>query len=134
MQIRDNKNNLLEYNETLMKYLNIYQIRKEKNLPAVYNPFYENLEFDGPKMKPNRSRLEFFANGHNNKSAFLSTYIEKCNNGTKRNPLYKGLIFNKVMCAPAEEIEKYVGKLNAEFHFEYRDIDIQERNFENTIF
>ena len=33
MQLRDNQNNLLEYNETVMQYLSIYQIRKEKNLP-----------------------------------------------------------------------------------------------------
>ena len=42
------------YNETLMKYLNIFQVRKEKDIP-IYNPFHENLVIDGFKIMPNES-------------------------------------------------------------------------------
>ena len=105
MQLRDNKNNVLVYNETVMQFLSLYQIRKEKNLPEVYNPFYENLIIDGPKIMPNETQLKFFANGHNDKSAFLSTYIEKCSDDAKKNPIYKGLYFNKIKCAPEKDIE-----------------------------
>ena len=54
---------------------------------------------------PNETQLKFFANGHNDKSAFLSTYIEKCSDDAKKNPIYKGLYFNKIKCAPEKDIE-----------------------------
>ena len=103
-------------------------------MPHIYDPFYENLVFDGPKILPNEKSLTFFANGHNNKSSFLSTYIEKCRNETKRNPLFKDLIFSNVTCAPKNEIDYFVNRINVEFYFNYHEIDISEKNIENTIF
>ena len=66
-----------------MQYISLFQIRKEKNLPEIYKPYYENVIVVGTKILPNETSLRFFANGHNNKSSFLSTYIEKCNEDTK---------------------------------------------------
>ena len=117
-----------------MQYLSIYQVRKEKDLPKVYNPSYESMIIEGTKIMPNDTELTFFANGHNDKSSFLSTYIEKCTDGTKMNPLYKDLSFNKVKCADEKDIDKFIKKLNVEFYFSYYDIDIQEKNFTDTMF
>ena len=33
-----------------------------------------------------------------------------------------------------KEIDEFVNKLNVEIHFKYYEIDIQERNMNNTIF
>ena len=134
MQIRNNKNMLLEYNKTLMQYLSIFQIRKEKDLPLVYNEFYENLKIEGSKIFPNETNLRFYANGHNDQSSFVSIYIQRCHNKTKDNPLYRGLDFLNVTCASSYEIDEFVKTLNAEYYFKYKDIDIQERNESITVF
>ena len=79
---------------------------------------------DGTKLKPNETQLKFFANGFYDKSSFLSTYIEKCNDQTKKNALYQNLVFNNVTCAPSSEIDQFVNKLNVEIFFDYHEIDI----------
>ena len=85
-------------------------------------------------MKPNETNLKFYANGFNAKSSYLSVYIEKCSDDTKQNPYYKNLSFHNIKCAKMKEIDEFVNKLNVEIHFKYYEIDIQERNMNNTIF
>ena len=86
MSLRNKNNKLLEYNQDVMKYLSIYQIRKVKNIP-IYEPYYEDIVTEGTKIKPNETYLDFYANGHANHSSFLSTYIEKCSNSSNHNQL-----------------------------------------------
>ena len=64
-----------------MKYLHIYQIRKEKNLP-IYNSFYENVIVNDTDIFPDDTLLTFYSNGHEDQSSFVSTYIERCQNNT----------------------------------------------------
>ena len=87
-------------------------------MPNWYE-YDEDMDIDGVKIYPNQTNLNFYANGHNDKSAFLKTYIAKCENNTSKNERFKNISFRNTVCAPPYEIDEYIDKLEIDFYYEF---------------
>ena len=78
---------------------------------AKYN-YDENVRIDGFRIYPNETNLYFYSNGHSAKSAFLRTFISKCQNSTDTlNP--------EIKCASPKEIDDFINELEIDFYFEF---------------